>query len=29
VLLACVLGMSVGLLTARRPQHFVRTSLDK
>jgi hypothetical protein len=27
VLLACFLGMSVGLLTARRPQQFVRTVL--
>lgn len=27
MLLACFLGMSVGLLAARRPRHFVRTSL--
>ena len=27
VLLACFLGMSVGLLTARRPQNLVRTAL--
>jgi SAM-dependent methyltransferase len=27
VLLACFLGMSVGLLTARRPQSFVRSAL--